>query len=193
MEWQAKMVTTVARMTVEEFERWRPPPEKEHCRFDLWDGEVIEMAPAGDEHGAVAAKIGRLIGSYADELRLGRTYAAETGFALDVERPQVLAPDAAFVVRARLTAGRRRGFFPGAPDLAVEVQSPDQSRRMLAQKAEAYLAAGSRLVWIVDLDHEQIIEYRPGQPPQTLGADDLLAGHDVLPGFRALVRTIFAV
>ena len=186
------MVTTV-RVTVGQFESWRPPPEKEAFRYDLWDGEVVEMAPAGGDHGSVSLEIGYLIRHHARQHRLGRTYAAETGFVLDEARHRVLAPDVAFVARARLPEGPQPGFFRGAPDLAVEVRSPSQSVAELAQKAAAYLDAGSSLVWVVDLALQQVKQYRPNEQPRQLGPEDQLVGDPVLPGFRVPVRLLFEV
>ena len=186
------MVTTV-RVTVGQFERWRPPPEKEAFRYDLWDGEVVEMAPAGDAHGVAASQIGWRIGRFVHEHRLGRTYAAETGFVLDEARHRVLAPDVAFVAQERLRSPPGPGFFHGAPDLAVEVRSPSQSVAELTQKAAAYLDAGSSLVWVVDLSLQQVTEYRPNEHARQLGPEDQLVGDPVLPGFRVPVRLLFEV
>ena len=96
---ETMVATTVARtrrMTIAEFEQWQLPWDDAH-RYDLWDGEVIEMAPAGADHGAIASEIGRLVANYNREHRLGRTFAAETGFVLDEVRQRVLAPDVAAI------------------------------------------------------------------------------------------------
>ena len=121
------------------------------------------------------------------------TYAAETGFVLDEVRQRVLAPDVAFVTRGRVPPGPQRGFFRGAPDLAVEVRSPSQSAREMDTKAEGYLAAGTRLVWIVDPDRRTVTVYRPDRSPEELALEGYLDGYDVLPGFRVAVAAIFDV
>ena len=179
-------------MTVAEFEQWQLSWD-DASRYDLWDGEVIEMAPAGAAHGAIASEIGRLVANYNREHRLGRTFAAETGFVLDGMRHRVLAPDVAFIARGRLPAGSQRGFFRGAPDLAVEVRSPSQSAREMDTKAAGYLAAGTRLVWVVDPDSRTVTVYQPNQTPEEMAAEDYLDGYDVLPGFRVAVTAIFDV
>ena len=179
-------------MTIAEFEQWQLPLDDAH-RYDLWDGEVIEMAPAGADHGAIAMRAGYLVFSYARRHGLGRTYAAETGFVLDEVRQRVLGPDVAFVRRERVTQQPRRGFFRGAPDLAVEVRSPSQSHQEMATKANGYLAAGTRLVWVVDLDSRTVTVYRPDRAPAELASEGYLDGYDVLPGFRVAVAAIFDV
>jgi Uma2 family endonuclease len=82
---------------------------------------------------------------------LGRTYAAETGFVISRNPDTVLAPDAAFVNRERVeVVGQTGGYFPGAPDLAVEVLSPNDTHTEVTEKALAWLDAGSRLVLVAD-------------------------------------------
>ncbi len=180
------------RMTVAEFEQWQLAWD-DASRYDLWDGEVIEMAPASQDHGAIASELGRLVANYNREHRLGRTYAAETGFVLDPVRQRVLAPDAAFVARSRVPVGAQPGFFRGAPDLAVEVRSPSNSARELDTKAQGYLAAGTRLAWVVDPDRRIVTVYRLNRSPVELATDEYLDGYDVLPGFRVAVAAIFDV
>ena len=183
---------TPKRMTVAEFELWQLSWDDAH-RYDLWDGEVIEMAPAGDAHGAITAKLAWRLGNHVYPRDLGRTYAAETGFILDEVRQRVLAPDVAFVSQERMTQPPQRGFFRGAPDLAVEVRSPSQSHPEMDTKAEGYLAAGTRLVWIVDPDSRTVTVYRPDRSPVELASEGYLDGYDVLPGFRVAVAAIFDV
>ncbi len=186
------MIVTTRQMTVTEFEQWQLSWDNAY-RYDLWDGEVIEMAPANQEHGRVAMSLGSLVHVYAQRHRLGHTYAAETGFVLDEVRHRVLAPDVAFVARSRVPAGSQRGFFRGAPDLAVEVRSPSQSAREMDTKANGYLAAGTRLVWIVDPARRTVTVYRPDRTPQVLGPEEQLDGYDVLSGFRVAMAAIFDV
>jgi Uma2 family endonuclease len=85
---------------------------------------------------------------YVEEHRLGVLFPQDTGFKLTSDPDTVRAPDLAFVGREIALIGFPEGFWPGAPDLAVEVRSPDNSMRDLAEKAREYLRFGSRLVWI---------------------------------------------
>ena len=179
-------------MTVAEFEQWQLAWD-DTSRYDLWDGKVIEMAPAGDAHGAIAAKLAWRLGNHIYPRDLGRTYAAETGFVLDEVHQRVLGPDVAFVRQERMTQPPQPGFFRGAPDLAVEVRSPSNSAREVATKAEGCLAAGTRLVWVVDPDSRTVTVYRPDRSPVELAAEGYLDGYDVLPGFRVAVAAIFDV
>ena len=86
------------------------------------------------------------------------------------------------------------GFFHGAPDLAVEVRSPSQfGIRRWTPRLNGYLAAGTRLVWIVDPDSRTVTVYRPDRSPVELASEGYLDGYDVLPGFRVAVAAIFDV
>ena len=108
-------------MTADEFLEHAPKDK----RSELVRGEMIVVDPASFEHGDLAGNIFGMIRNHVRDHRLGKVFAAETGFVLSHDPDTVRAPDAAFVATARLEAQtRRRGFFDGAPDLAVEVASP---------------------------------------------------------------------
>lgn len=92
----------------------------------------------------------------------------------------------------RLAATVRRGpFFEGAPDLAVEVVSPGNTRREIAGKVRDYLAAGSRAVWVVNPERRTVTVHRPDREPERLAGSDVLDGGPVLPGFRLPLSEIF--
>jgi Uma2 family endonuclease len=158
-------------------------------RYDLLDGELIRMSPAGEEHGRIAAELLRRLANHAIERGLGRVYAAETGFQLEPGRTTVLGPDVAFVRSRRVQ--RRRSYVPTPPDLAVEVRSPNDRRRLVMEKVGRYLAAGSVLVWLVEPARRTVTVFSAGQPPRILGATDELDGGDCLPGFRLPLADLF--
>jgi Uma2 family endonuclease len=151
------------------------------------------VAPTKAEHGELAGEIGRLIGNFVHAHKLGKVYGAETGFLMEQDPPQVRAADIAFLSRERAQAVRRKQWLPFPPDLAVEIVSEYERAADLRRKARSYLANGTRLLWLIYPDEREIEVHRPGQPLQTLGVEDTLEGGDVLPGFRATVREIFAV
>jgi Uma2 family endonuclease len=82
-------------------------------------------------------------------------------------------------------------FFPYAPDIAVEVLSPDNTWPKVRRKARAYLASGARLVWAIDPRRQTVTVYRPDAEPQLLRAENLLSGDGVLPGFAVRVAELF--
>lgn len=159
---------------------------------ELVEGELIREPPPGEGHGWVAGKVLVHVGRFVLEHRLGRIYAAETGFVLARSPDTVRCPDAAFVSAERLTSSPRRGpYFEGAPDLAVEVVSPGDTPREIGEKVRDYLAAGARAVWVVDPRDESVTVHLPDQETRTLLQGDTVDGAPVLVGFRLPVARIF--
>ena len=122
---------------------------------ELVQGELVMMSPAGFEHGVITQRIAAFLHAYVSARRLGVVTAAETGFVLARSPDTVRAPDVAFVAESRLSRGSAKGFFEGAPDLAIEVLSPSDTRDQAARarvtaKIADWLAAGCVEVWCVD-------------------------------------------
>ena len=152
-------------------------------RCELIDGEVVQMAPAGAEHGDVAGEFLRRIANHVIDHRLGKVYAAETGFILRRNPDHVRAPDVAFVRTERLPSGVRRGFFDGPPDLAVEVVSPSDTLSEVRAKVDDWLASGTISVWVVDPPNRSIEVYRQGNQIFRYRNSVELCDEPTLPGF----------
>ena len=137
--------------------------------------------------------IGAELRQYVKQNRLGKTYAAETGFIVATNPDHVLAADAAFIGLGRTkSAGESTGFWPGAPDLAVEVISPRDTYSDVAEKALDWLEAGTRMVLVVDPRCQSVTVYRSSSNIVVLSGDDAIDGADVVPGWKLPVREIFA-
>ncbi|MEO6596423.1 MAG: Uma2 family endonuclease [Planctomycetota bacterium] len=160
-------------------------------RHELVGGELRRMSAAGHWHGGVVGRLATLVGSHVLERRLGLTYGAETGFVLARNPDTVLAPDLAFVQRGRVPSEWTPGFFPGAPDLAVEVTSPSDTFAAVHEKVLCWLEHGARLVWIVDPLTHRVTVYRGKDHVRTFELADTLVGDQVLPEFAVTVRTLF--
>jgi Uma2 family endonuclease len=160
-------------------------------RCELIYGEIARMSPAGAEHGVVAVRFGSHLSFFVDEHDLGAVFAAETGFKIESNPDLVRAPDASFVRKARLTTRLPVGCFPGVPDLAVEVVSPDDSRREVAEKVNMWLAHGTVVVWEADPRPITVRVHRVGIAPVVLSADDAIADESLLPGFRLPLSKVF--
>lgn len=161
-------------------------------RRELVLGEVREMAPAGSVHGRIILNITTPLDRHVRENGLGLMFAAETGFKISGNPDTVRAPDAAFVRRERVEeVGEVEGYWPGAPDLAVEVVSPNDSYTEVAEKVATWPAHGTRMVIVVDPRRRAVAIHRPPAQVRHLTIDDTIDGEDVVPGWRLAVRDLF--
>jgi Uma2 family endonuclease len=161
-------------------------------RHELVAGFVVSEPPASFRHGDIAAEVFRCLIEFVRRNGLGRVVATETGFLLARDPDTVRAPDVAFVSRSTIErAGRFRGFFPGPPDLAVEVLSPSERPADVHAKTGDYLAAGARLVWVIDPSRREVRVHRSLLHPSILAQTEMLEGDEVLPGFRVRVALLF--
>ncbi|MBI2567026.1 MAG: Uma2 family endonuclease [Candidatus Schekmanbacteria bacterium] len=158
-------------------------------RSELIDGRIIEMSPTNRRHGKIEVWIASILLRHVKAKDFGEVGGGEVGCRLPNGR--VRAPDVLFVRKERLAAAAEDEFWPFAPDLAVEVVSPDDSLREVRDKANEWIAAGSRAVWTVDPATRTVTVYQLAQVPRVLGIGETLEGGDVLPGFACLVDEIF--
>lgn len=172
--------------TAEEF--FNSPLSQNH---ELIEGELVKTMSTGFIHGVIAQRIGRFIGNFADEHNLGEVAAAETGFILGEQTYR--GADGAFISNESLAKhGYPQGFFPTAPDIAIEVVSPNNTSEEMMQKVNLYLQNGSRLVWVIYPQTKVITVYRQNNLVSLLRENDMLEGEDVLPGFQLPVEQLFA-
>jgi Uma2 family endonuclease len=160
-------------------------------RCELRAGRVAFMSPAGAEHGEIAGIIFGEIYIFVRSGRLGRVLTAKTGFIVSRNPDTVRAPDVMFLSERRVpTAGIPKHYLTIPPDLAVEVVSPNDTFSELTEKAESYIKAGVKLVWIVDPQTRRAHVYRAGKAMQTFTAAESLSGEEVLPGFELALNEV---
>jgi len=162
--------------------------------YELIKGELVkESPPPGHEHGLVTMKIAGPLYEFVKKNRLGNVYAAETGFLLEQNPDSVRGADVSFVRRERIEkAGRVRGYWVGPPDLAVEVNSPNDTVRRIEGKVAQWLEAGTSMVWVVSPRLHTITVYRSLTDVRLITENDILDGGNVVPGFAINVGEIFA-
>ncbi len=168
--------------------------ENDHLRFELFDGEIIEMSGPGGVHGRIAIRLGHYLLVYADENDSG-IVTGETGYHPPDDRYNLLLPDVAFISFERAPAPFPDKLVPAMPDLAVEIKSPSNTMTELRAKAQRYLGLGTTVVWIVLPDEQSVEVCRLAETGEiqreVCGPADTLPGEQVLPGFRLDVRRIF--
>ncbi|MBS0658779.1 MAG: Uma2 family endonuclease [Verrucomicrobia bacterium] len=158
-------------------------------RHELVRGELRTTMPPGFEHGRYASKLGRILSAFVERHGLGET-TVETGFQLAGDPDTVRAPDIAFVSAARLhLAGT--GFFPGSPDLAVEIVSPGDTHEEVAEKIDDYLSLGTRVVWVVRPKSKSVSIHRADRPVKTVRRDGVLDEPELLPEFALPLTELF--
>jgi Uncharacterized protein conserved in cyanobacteria len=161
-------------------------------RYELVKGELRKMCPAGHEHGRVAMKFGWRLAQHVDANNLGVVFAAETGFLISSDPDTVRAPDVAFVSKDKVEqVGRGKGYFPGAPDLAVEVVSPGDTHAEVEEKAIDWLMAGTAMVLTFNPNKRTVTVYRSLKHITILDENAILDCGDVVPGFKVAVKDIF--
>lgn len=161
-------------------------------RYELVKGKLIKIPPAGNIHGKRAMRLGWRLAHHVETNGLGVVFAAETGFMLNTDPDTVRAPDIAFVSKSRIEEiGEFEGFWPGAPDLAVEVISPGDSYTDVEEKVQEFLNAGARAAWVVDPRRHMITVDRSSTDITRLTENDVLDGGDIIPGFSCRVAEAF--
>jgi len=184
------MSTTTRLMTAEEL---LAMPD-DGFRYELVEGELRRMSPAGHSHGRIGMMLALALGQYVKDKKLGSTYLAETGFKLKTNPDTVRAPDVSFIRQERVEQiGNTEGFWPGAPDLAVEVNSPGDKVGEVEEKVKEWLSAGARLVWVVSPKLRAVTVYRSLTDISTLTEKDMLDGGEVTPGFQFPVAELFTL
>lgn len=174
-------------------------PEEPGWRTELTDGRVVRMPTVKDpRHDWVLDNLTRHLSPYVRDCELGRLTYEQVGYNIappEREGEYSWAPDLAFVRAEQLPAVRAaiaaRQYIPFAPDLVVEIISPSQSRNDAAERAQTWLASGTRLAWNIWIDEQRVEVWQADEALHILHAHDRLDGLEVVPGFTMLVAELF--
>lgn len=163
---------------------------KDGYKYELLDGTLI-MSPAHASHGIICTRISALVLSYVERQKLGEVFDSSTGFKLAPDL--LLSPDVAFVSKSRLKKimGSPDKFLSGAPDLAIEVLSPSDRMTQINRKMDHYFEHGTKVIWLVNWQKEQVHIYTPDTIEALTGPNDTLTGGVALPGFKCKLLKIF--
>ena len=159
-------------------------------RVELIQGKLIRMSPTGFLHGAVESAVGMQLHKFIDEHQLGHILVGEVGLYTKRNPDTVRGMDAAFISHQRMKQVQSRSYLDVAPELIVEVMSPDDRWNQVNTKIDEYFAVGALTVWIVDPSHGYVYAYTSPTSFDRFGIDDILDGGVVLPGFQVAVSDL---
>jgi Uma2 family endonuclease len=161
--------------------------------FEWIDGQVVEK-PMGLESSHVGTTLSRVLGTHVAPNNLGFVFNTEAGYRISVgSSRRVRKPDVSFVARGRFPDNRLpRGNSTIAPDLAVEVISPNDVAEDIEQRITDFLSVGTRLFWIIYPATRSVWVLRRDGSAARLTEAQELSGEDVIPGFSCPIATLFA-
>lgn len=159
---------------------------------ELVRGQLRVSEPPGTRHGLIANRLAFRITQHAYANALGDVFSQDTGFQIASDPDTVRAPDVAFLSHERMSAVRVRGYARITPDLAAEVLSPGDTPAEVLEKIADWLRAGTRLVWVIDMERQVARAHRADGSIELVPNDGSLEGEDVLPGFSCRLAELFA-
>ena len=160
---------------------------------EVVNGELV-MSPKNNWfHGSICARLSAALFNFSQKHKLGRVLDSSTGFWMFNRNCR--APDISFVSKARMTSlgfqPKEKRFFPGAPDLAVEILSPNNTRAEIDERLRDFFASGTKLAWVIDPETESVEICHSLTQRKLVGSGGLLEGEDLLPGFRYPIADLF--
>lgn len=183
-----RTVTTPRLLTAEDVQRISLPGKQ----VELVRGRLVVREPPGTWHGVIAAKLGYYVSAFVRQHGVGSVAAQDTGFKIGSDPDTVRAPDVAFIGHERAALIRARGYAAIAPDLLAEILSPDDRPAEVLAKVADWLAAETKIVWVVDPERQEARVYRQDGSLTVLRSDDSLDGEDVLPGFTCPLAAVLS-
>jgi Uma2 family endonuclease len=184
-------MATATLLTLEQFSALPEYDERTGSSYELDHGELIVVSPQAWKHESLKRKVFLVLTNYFQERGLPNYAVMETGFVLDEDSWR--KPDVAIMSEEALRLVEHDPELPleGAPELAIEIASPSDTSAMIGRKADHFLAAGSKTVWVFYPDARQVHVHRVGQKTAKLGLDQFLEEPGILPGFHIELSKLF--
>ena len=158
---------------------------------ELVEGRIVLMSPTGHLHGEIELNLGAELRAFVRTHALGKVQVGEVGIYTRRQPDTVRAADILFISHERYTQQKSAGYLHVAPDLVVEILSPDDRWSEVMEKLGEYFAIGVRLIWVVDPRLRRVYVYRTITDVRAFTENDVLPGDDVLPGFLIPVAQLF--
>ncbi|MCI0624527.1 MAG: Uma2 family endonuclease [Acidobacteria bacterium] len=163
-------------------------------KAEIVNGELVLMSPTGGKPGRAGGKIYASLDQYEQQTKNGYAFPDNVGFLVNLPNRDSFSPDAAFYTGPVVD----EDFLKGAPVFAVEVRSKhdfgDRAEQEIAAKIADYFAAGTLVVWDVDVLRKHVVRvYRASDPqnPTVYHPGDAAEAEPALPGWRLAVNELF--
>jgi Uma2 family endonuclease len=183
------LAPATVKLTIAEFEAFVESQPEGYPYYELHDGDMIEMPVPSDLHADIASLLIQLIGFYLHSQPIGKVLFEREVKPLRAANYYIV--DVGFYAFAHFPEGKPGGD-KRSPTLAIEIYSPSNTYGELENKALDYLESGSRLVWIVYPNRQQVHVYHPDQRVVRVLPDGVLDGGEVLPGFTINMAEFWA-
>lgn len=166
---------------------WKQSPD---TPGELVKGRFIAMPPTGHPHGTIEANIARDLGAFIKQRGLGKVMSGEVGIITQRDPDTVRGADVVYMSNERLSKAQTDGYLDVAPELVIEIISPNDRWTDINEKIGEYLACGVVAVWIIDPRTQRVTSYGHGREVLVYGIDDVLAAPDILPEFALPIREL---
>lgn len=160
-------------------------------RCELIDGRIVFMSPAGGEHGFVEFNLGAELRAFVRQQQLGWVLGGETGIYIRRNPDRVRGADVVFISKEKLP-NLPGGFLEVAPELVVEIISPNDRWQDMREKLADYFSIGVEQVWVVEPASRKVLLYRSLTDIQEFAEHETLVGEGILAGFKLNVIELFA-
>ncbi len=161
-------------------------------RCELIDGRIVPMSPTGGEHAYIEFYVGAELSNFARSKKLGWVLGGEVGIYIRRQPDRVRGADVAFISKSRSPRRPAKGFLDVAPELVIEIMSPDDRWQEVQQKLEEYFQIGVQWVWIVEPENKAVFVYRSSTEAQKIGESGMVQGEGILEGFTLNVANLFS-
>jgi Uma2 family endonuclease len=158
-------------------------------KHELVNGEIV-VSPTGWKHSKIATRIIHILATFLDEHPIGELGSPDLGIWLS--GGNLRSPDVTFIRNEKVPEGeKQKAFLEAVPDLAVEVLSPSDRPKFVAEKIREFLENGVLIVWLVDPAQKTVTEYRSISEIKQYSGDDVIQAEPVLPGFSCSISRFF--
>ena len=159
---------------------------------ELVKGEIVTMSPTGHPHGNFEGNFYAALRSFVKQNKLGRVLVGEVGIYTARNPDTVRAADVAYVSKERMAKAKSQSYLDVAPEIVVEILSPDDAWSDLMEKMDEYFSIGVKSVWVADPRKQQVYVYQSATDVQRFNVNDTLTGGNVLAGFNVPIAELFA-